>query len=132
MKHPKEVKILKEIYLPQIDVLDYLYDAEVEHLVRQASALLSHNYEIVMPSSKPMRKYPGVGDARILLTAYENDYEIVTVNVNDFMLYPFLYPQTAKFLYDLMQEQYVEIDPQLYERIQKDARFNQSPCFPHT
>ncbi|EMK2598126.1 hypothetical protein FC695_06155 [Bacillus cereus] len=70
MKHPKEVKILKEIYLPQINVLDYLYDAEVEHLVRQASALLSHNYEIVMPSSKPMRKYPDVGDARILLTAY--------------------------------------------------------------
>ncbi|MDY7521583.1 hypothetical protein [Bacillus thuringiensis] len=93
MKHPKEVKILKEIYLPQINVLDYLYDTEVEHLVRQASALLSHNYEIV------------------------------TANVNDFMLYPFLYPQTAKFLYDLMQEQYVEIDPQLYERIQKDARF---------
>lgn len=121
--HPKEVKVLNEILLPQIDVLDFLYDAEAEHLVRRASAFLSQNYRIQLPSGKYMEKYPGVGDARILLTGYENDCEIVTANVKDFMLYPLLYPQSAKVLYDLIQEKYVVIDPQLYDRIQKDARF---------
>ncbi|MCU5070108.1 MULTISPECIES: PIN domain-containing protein [Bacillus cereus group] len=121
--HPDEAQIIHEVLLPQIEKLDFIYDAEAEHLVRQASAFLSHNYEITLPSGKTMKKYPGVGDARILLTAYENDCEIITANVNDFMLYPLLYPQTGKVLYDLLREQYVEIDPQLYERIQKDARF---------
>ncbi|TKI43423.1 PIN domain-containing protein [Bacillus mycoides] len=121
--NPKEVKAIRETLLPKIEVYDYLYDAEGEHLVRETSAYLSRNYKIQMPSGKKMEKYPGVGDARILLTAYGEGFEIVTANVNDFMLYPLLYPQSAKVVYDLIREQYVVIDPQLYERIHNDPRF---------
>lgn len=121
--NPKEVKEIRETLLPKIEVYDYLYDAEAEHSVRKASALLSANYKIEMPSGKMMVKYPGVGDARILLTAYENDCVIVTSNVKDFMLYPLLYPQTGKVLYDLLLEKYVQIDPLLYQEIQSNAEF---------
>ncbi|PFL57725.1 hypothetical protein COJ27_29440 [Bacillus cereus] len=121
--NPKEVKEIRETLLPKTEVNDYLYDAEAENLVRQASALLSANYKLQLPSGKFMVKYPDVGDARILLTAYESDSIIVTSNVKDFMLYPLLYPQNGKVLYDLLLEKYVQIDPILYMNIQNNARF---------
>ena len=94
---------------------------ELEHQVRTMSAYLRANYRNTL-GNLPI-EYGGVSDSRILYSAYYEDSILVTANVKDFMLYPFLFNQSEDRLYDLKQNQFVHISEEAYNLVWQDSDF---------
>lgn len=91
---------------------------EIEHLIRRLTAFISANFNIEIPI-----EYGGVSDARILHAAYMEDGIIVTNNTKDFALYPFLFEQGSKVLYNIEQKGYVIIPKELYINVTTNPTF---------
>lgn len=94
---------------------------ELEHHVRKMSAYLRANYRHAL-GNLPIA-YGGVSDSRILYSAYYEDSLLVTANIKDFMLYPFLFTQSEDRLYDLKQNQFIRIPEEAYNLVWKDPHF---------
>lgn len=96
---------------------------EIEHCIREMSAYLRANYknDIVFPKME----YGGVSDARILYSAYYEDSVLVTANIRDFLLYPFLFANQEKCLYDLIANNYIQIPEAVYAKVWQDDTFKE-------
>lgn len=95
----------------------------LEHHIRKMSAYLRANYRNAL-GNLPVA-YGGVSDSRILYSAYYEDSILVTANIKDFMLYPFLFKESENRLYDLKQNQFVHIPEETYNRVWQDLKFQQ-------
>ncbi|OXB93088.1 MULTISPECIES: DUF4411 family protein [Bacillaceae] len=95
---------------------------EIEHQIRKITAYVRSEYKSDINAARDM-EYGSVSDARILLAAWQYDCIFVTANIKDFMLYPLLFPQNESRLFDLLSENYVIIDPTVYENIHRDPVF---------
>lgn len=60
--------------------------------------------------------YPRVNDARIILTAYDNDCGIVTQNVKDFLIYSVM----GYTVWDPSYNYQVFLDPLVIQNIHRD------------
>lgn len=94
---------------------------ELEHLIRKMQAYIRAHYRSELGSDKA--EYGNVSDARILYTAYIEDSILVTANVKDFLLYPLLYPSDENVLYNLIENEYVKIPDEGYNKIHADDAF---------
>lgn len=94
---------------------------KLEHHVRIMSAYLRANFRNALGDFSIA--YGGVSDSRILYSAYYEDSILVTANVKDFMLYPFLFNQSEDRLYDLKQSQFVYIPEETYNLVWQDSGF---------
>lgn len=96
---------------------------EIEHHIREMSAYLRANYK--RDIGFPKMEYGGVSDARILYGAYYEDSILVTANIRDFLLYPFLFAQHEKRLYDLILSKYIQIPELVYAKVWQDETFKE-------
>lgn len=147
----RELKIqsyLKRQYQPElqqkIDLLikeilvvnDFHLNQSLEQDIREMSSYISHVLKpkafpngFILNSHKIIMDYGAVSDVRILWHAFCHSQEhfcpIVTNNVKDFSLYPFLFEPSEKVLFDIKTYQYIVHDTNLnlYSMVQSDKRF---------
>lgn len=93
----------------------------IEHQIRNMSAYLRKHYREDLKDF-PM-SYGGVSDARILYSAYYEDSILVTANIKDFLLYPFLFAQHEERLYNLKFNKYIQIPESVYAKVWQDNTF---------
>lgn len=96
---------------------------QLEHQVRNMSAYLRKHYQEDL-TNLPM-SYPGVSDARILYSAYYEDSILVTANIKDFLLYPFLFAHQEKCLYTLLSNNFIQIPETVYAKVWQDKAFKE-------
>ena len=96
---------------------------EIEHHIREMSAYLRANYKIDI--GFPKMEYGGVSDARILYSAYYEDSILVTANIRDFLLYPFLFAHNEDRLFDLKHNKFIKISEEAYKKVWKDPLFQE-------
>lgn len=97
------------------------FSIELEHHIRIMSAYLRSTYRHTL-SNLPI-SYGGISDSRILYSAYSEDSILVTANIKDFMLYPFLFQLGENRLYDLKQNQFIQIPGEAYKMVWQDQHF---------
>ncbi|GEN35943.1 DUF4411 family protein [Aneurinibacillus danicus] len=95
-----------------------------EHAVRQLAAYVAYTYKIPITGKyedknrETMMQYPSVSDARIILTAIDYEYDIVTSNIKDFLVLscinPLLHIIRPKDNYPIVFSQ------QFYEELESD------------
>ncbi|ALS79614.1 hypothetical protein AUO94_13700 [Planococcus kocurii] len=94
---------------------------ELEHQIRVMSAYLRSKYKSDI--GHPKMAYGGVSDARILYSAYYEDSILVTANIRDFLLYPFLFARHENRLYDLISNEFIQIPELVYAEVWQDDTF---------
>ncbi|RNF38880.1 DUF4411 family protein [Planococcus salinus] len=94
---------------------------EIEHHIRKMSAYLRSKYKNDI--GFPQMEYGGVSDARILFSAYYEDSILVTANIKDFLLYPFLFAADEERLYNLKENKFIQIPEAVYEKVWRDGTF---------
>jgi hypothetical protein len=96
--------------------IGYKSDIQREHLLRMAAAYIRKVYDPDIPGISKRMTYPGVSDARIILSAYDNGMPLVTYNLNEF----FIYACMDQELYDSSTDELVSVDPVCLGKIQED------------
>ncbi|MED4183583.1 hypothetical protein [Priestia megaterium] len=121
------VFLIRDRIIPSLDILDIPESTEAEQVVKLASSYLCTKYNIMKPvtskNANPGRwwnEYPGISDARILLTALYFDYDLVTFNIKDFMLLLVM----GKDVWNPIDNcKYPPIDSSIQAQINNDSRY---------
>ena len=124
---------IEEELVPSLDTLAIPHSTDAEHAVRMASSYLCSKYEIYKPQTQLQidkgeeekrwwNEYPGVSDARIILTTLYHESIAVTYNLKDFMLLLVM----GKPLYNPVDNCYYDpIDTSILTKIHMDPIFQQ-------
>lgn len=95
---------------------------DIEDKIIEISAYVAANYKSDIDCGKGV-KIPSVPDARILYTAWQEEYTLVTANIKDFMLLLLLDGPDEDRLLDVLSGSYITVTPQAYEKIHNDENF---------
>ncbi|WP_373894516.1 DUF4411 domain-containing protein [Virgibacillus natechei] len=95
-----------------------------EHLIRMMTAYVRSKYRPDLDVINRGVEYPSVSDSRIILSGWQHKCTMVTSNIKEFMLYPLLFKaEESPTLYNLLTQQYIEIDSNMHDVINNDSEF---------
>ncbi|OAS87840.1 MULTISPECIES: DUF4411 family protein [Metabacillus] len=84
-----ELELILYQLIPSLIEVKYVPSVQREHELRQAIAYALKTYNLPLPNGSIIRNnvIPSINDARLMLTALDNDLTIVTNNIKDFIFY---------------------------------------------